>query len=214
MTETSPQPGFGSEAPRPPIGFSIDLPDHWTVLDLDPLTWNTWLEGFLDARLMNRPEAPSERGPARAALRDLLRRLHNEGVFLAGILAGETARHLVSASATLAWRSPDLGADGLDVEGMRQVFLRAPAAIGEEVAARRVERVELPSGPAVKTMSRETAPVLTLTRVRLVSMTQYLVPVPRGGWLAVITTTTGLRELEAAVEAVGDAMANSLTFRT
>lgn len=213
MAEAPPPPGFASDAPRPSIGFSIDLPDHWSILDLDPVTWDAWLDAFLDVRLAGRPQAQAERDPARAALLQLLHRLHDEGVFLAAVLAGKAGDQLVSASATLAWRRPDLGADGLDIEGFRQVFVRAPAAVGEEPAARRVERIELPSGPAVKVVSKETSPVPTLAKVRLVAVTQYFVPVPQDGWLAVVSTTTGVRELEVAVEAVADTMAHSLTFQ-
>jgi hypothetical protein len=212
VAETLPEPGFAADAPRPPIGFTIDLPDHWTVLNLDPLTWDGWLDAFLDARLAGRPTARTERSAARSVLLDLLRRLHGDGVFLAGILVGEVPGHPVSASATLAWRHPDLGGDEIDLEGLRQVFLRAPAAPGEDREARRVEPVELRSGAAVKLVSKETAPVPTLRTLRIVSVTQYFVRVPCDGWMGVITATTGVRELEAAVEGVADAMAQSLTF--
>lgn len=214
VAEAPPAPGYAAHAPRPSIGFSIDLPDHWTVLDLNPRTWDAWLDTFLDARLARRPQAQVERGPARAALFQLLRQLHDEGVFLAAVLAGEVEGQLISASATLAWRRPDLGPDPLDVEGLREVFAQAPAAVGEERAARRVERRELPSGPAVKVVSKETARVPTLATLRLVAVVQHFVPVQHDGWLAVITVTTGVRELETGIEAVADAMAESLTFQT
>lgn len=213
MAEALPAPGYAADAPRPPVGFSIDLPDHWTVLDLDPATREGWLDAFLDRRLAGRPREGVERRAARAALFQLLRQLHAEGVFLAAILAGEVGGEPVSASATLAWRRPDLGGDRLDLEGLRQVYLRAPGSPGEDRRARRVEVVDLPSGGAVKVASRETAPVPTLAKVRSVAVTQYLVPVPHDGWLAVITATTGVPALEAGVEEVADAMAASLSFQ-
>ena len=73
-----------------------------------------------------------------------------------------------------------------------------PESAGEDRRAGPVERVERPSGGAVKVVSREMAPVPTVATIRSVAVTQYLVPVPDDGWLAVITTTTGVRDLQAA----------------
>lgn len=143
---------------------------------------------WLVARLRVRRGSRGARGPRRSRRPGS----HTEGVFLAAILAGEAGGQPVSASATLAWRRPDLGGDRLDLEGLRQVYLRAPESPGEDRRARRVELVDLPSGGAVKVASKETAPVPTLAKVRSVAVTQYLVPVPHDGRLAVITATTGV----------------------
>ena len=213
MAEPLPQPGFPAGVPRPALGFSIDVPDHWVVVDLDPATWEGWLDAFLDQRLAARPQAVRERGPARAALVDLLRRLHHEQVFLAAVLAAEAGSHLVSASATLAWRRPDLGGDLLLLEGLAHLSLLAPAGPGEDLAARRVDIVELPAGGSVKVATKEVVALPGGGEARPASVTQYLVPVHRTGWLAVITTTTGNPELAEAVEEVADTMAASLVFQ-
>jgi hypothetical protein len=212
VAEPLPAPGFPAGVPRPALGFSIDVPDHWVVLDLDPATWDGWVDAFLDRRMAGRRETGRERGPTRAALIDLLRRLHTEDVFLVAVLAAEVDGRLVSASATLAWRRPDLAGDPLLLEGLAHLHLLAPAAPGEDLAARRVEIVELPARGGVKVATRELV-ALPGDDSRQAWVTQYLVPVLDTGWLAVITTTTGQPELAAAVEDVGDAMAASLHFQ-
>jgi hypothetical protein len=212
--EPLPAPGFPAGVPRPAVGFSIDVPDHWVVLDLDPATWDGWVDAFLEQQMATRPQAGREWGPTRAALVDLLQRLSDEEVFLAAVLAGEADGRLVSASATLAWRRPDLAGDPLLLEGLGHMHLLAPAGPGEDLSARRVEIIELPAGGAVKVATRELV-ALPTGEAPVAWVTQYLVPVPflNSGWLAVITTTTGNPELAAAVEDVGDAMAASLHFQ-
>ena len=211
MTELPP-PGYAAGAPRPALGFSIDVPDHWTVLDLNPETWDGWLDAFLAQRLAGRPDPAAERGPARTALLDLLRRLHGEEVFMAAILAAEVGGDLVSASATLAWRKLDTDGQAIPVEGLRQVYLRAPASPSEDRAARRVEQVALPVGGAVKVVSRESSRVPRTSKSQPVDIVQYLVPVLDTDWLAVITATTGNPPLAAGVAEVANGMAVSLSF--
>ena len=209
---TLPPAGYAAGVPRPAIGFSIDVPDHWTVLDLDPDTWDGWLDAFLDQRLAGRSAASRERGPARAALLDLLRRLHDDEVFMAAILAADVGGELVSASATLAWRRVPPADDGIPVEGLREIYLRAPAGPGEDVDARRVEVVELAAGAGVKVVTRETLAPPGVGGPRPVRLIQYLVPVLDTEWLAVITASTGNAALEPGVEEVADDMAATLRF--
>ncbi len=212
MVETLPPAGYAADVPHPAIGFSIDVPDHWTVLDLNPETWDVWLGAFLDQRLAGRPKASRERGPARTALRDLLLQLHEGKVFMAAILAADVGGDLVSASATLAWRKLDLGGDEMDLEALRQVYLRARATPGEDLSARRAERVELSVGGAVKVVTREPVPVPGTSRHLLADVIQYFVPVPDTDWLAVLTASTGDSAVTAGVEEVADGMAASLKF--
>jgi hypothetical protein len=212
MTEPLPPAGYAADVPHPPIGVSIDVPDHWTVLDLNPQTWDVWLDAFLDQRLAGRPDANRERGPARKALVDLLRQLHGEKVFMATILAADVGGELVSASATLAWRKLDVGEEGIPVAGLREVYARASASPGENLAARRVETVQLPAGGAVKVATKETVRVPMMNQIQPVNVTQYFVPVLHTDWLAVITTTTGNPALAPGTEAVADGMAASLAF--
>ena len=213
MTEALPPAGYAADVPHPPIGVSIDVPDHWTVLDLNPGTWDVWLDAFLDQRFAGRPNAKQERGPARTALLDLLRQLHAERVFMATILAADVAGELVSASATLAWRKLDVGDEAIPLAGLREVYARAPASPGETMVARRVEVVELPAGGAVKVATKDTVRVPTTNRLQPVSVTQYFVPVLQTDWLAVITATTGNPDLGPGTEEVADGMAASLTFK-
>lgn len=212
MTEDLPPAGYAADVPHPPIGVSIDVPDHWTVLDLNPETWDAWLDAFLGQRLAGRPDARKERGPARAALVGLLRQLHESQVFMAAILAADVGGDLVSASATLAWRQLDLGGDEMDLEGLRQVYLRASAGPGEDMQARRVEQVELPSGGAVKVVSRERVRPPGTARDQQARLVQYLIPVLDTDWLAVITASTGNEPLAPGVEMVADQMAEALAF--
>jgi len=213
VNEDLPPAGYAADVPHPPIGLSIDVPDHWTVLDLNPETWDAWLDAFLDQRLAGRPDAARERAPARTVLLDLLRRLHDEKVFMAAILAADVGGELVSASATLAWRQLDLDGDKIELEGLRQVYLRAPASLGEDMASRRVERVPLPSGDAVKVATKELVSISAASRPQPVALTQYFVPVLDTDWLAVITASTGNPALAPGAEEVADGMANSFALR-
>lgn len=212
VAERLPQPGYAADAPRPSVGFSVDVPDHWTVLDLDPGTQGRWVDAFLDQRLAGRPRAAEERPPARRALLDLLRRLQEGGVFLAAVLAGEVGGELVSASATLAWHRPEAESGPPSLAALYEVYARAPAAAGEDAATRRVEVVDLPAGGAVKVSTRETVELPTGARVHGVAVIQCIVPVLTTGWLALITATTGVPALVAGLEEVAATMAASLRF--
>lgn len=212
MSEALPPAGYAAGAPRPPIGFSIDVPDHWTVLDLNPQTWDDWIYAFLSRRLRGRPNAKQERGPARKALLDLLRQLHAQKVFMAAILAADVSGELVSASATLAWRKLDTGGEGISLAGLREVYARAPASPGEDLDARRVEIVELDLRRGVKVATRERMQLPTMTEAQPAAVMQYFIPVLDSDWLAVITATTGNPPLAPGVEEVADGMAGSLTF--
>lgn len=212
MTGPLPAAGFAAGVPRPPIGFSIDVPDHWTVLDLNLETWEGWVEAFLDQRLAGRANADREREPARTGLLDLLRRLHGEQVFMAAILAADVAGELVAASATLAWRKLDTAGAGIPVEGLREVYARAAPAAGEDPERRRVETVELPAGSGVKLATLEHIRLPAMTDARPVAVTQYFIPVLDTDWLAVITATTGNAPLFGGVEEVADTMAATLAF--
>ena len=212
VAEELPEPGYAADAPRPSVGFSVDVPDHWTVLDLDPGTQGRWVDAFLDQRLKGRPRAVEERPPARRALLDILRRLHEGGVFLAAILAGEVGGELLSASATLAWHRPEPGNGPPSLAALYEVYARALAGAEAETGMRRVETVQLPAGGGVKVSTRETVELPTGARVPGVAVTQYIVPVLTTGWLALITTTTGDPALAAGVEEVAMRMAASLRF--
>ena len=213
MTEELPPAGYAADVPHPAVGVSIEVPDHWVVLDLNPDTWDTWLDAFLDQRLASRPDAVGERAQARAVLLDLLRQLHGEKVFMAAILAADVGGELVSASATLAWRELDLD-DGekIELEGLRQVYVQAPPAAGEDMEARSVERVELPCGGAVKVVSSERIRAPGTSTDQPTTLIQYLIPVLDINWLAVITSSTANEPLAAGLEVVADQMAASLTF--
>jgi hypothetical protein len=212
VTDTLPPAGYAADTPRPAVGFSIDVPAHWTVLDLNPETWDGWLDAFLDRRLAGRPNPATERGPAWRALLDLLRQLHQAKVFMAAILAAEVDTGLVSASATLAWSKLDTHGEGIPVAGLREVYVRAAPSPGEDMAARRVEVVQLPSGGAVKVTTRQTMRLPGLERPCPVALTQYFVPVLATDWLAVITTSTGNQPLITGVEEVAAGMATTLRF--
>ncbi len=212
-TDTLPPAGFGADVPHPPIGFSIDVPDHWTVLDLDPATWDVWLDAFLGQRLVTgAAEAVQERVSIRKELVRVLQGLQTEGVFLAAILAADVGGELVSASANLAWRKLETHGEGIPLAGLREVYVRAPRKAGEDLARRRVDIVELPAGGAVKLVSRRPMRLHPMSGPGVLHVTQYFVPVLATDWLAVITTSTGHAALAPNLEEVADAMARSLCF--
>jgi hypothetical protein len=194
--------------PRPAVGFSIEVPDHWVVVDLNPETREAWVDAFLAERLAatGQAVAAADRSAARAALVDLLRQLQAGEVFMAAILCARVDRQVISASATLAWRH--LGSAGpVPLDGLAAVYRDAPPAAGEDRNARRIEVVDLLAGGSVKVVTGE-----ALAGAPAVAVTQYFVPVAETGWLAVITGTTGEVALGPSLEAVIDEVAASLTF--
>ena len=48
MTEPQVAIGVDPAAPRPPIGFRLDVPDEFTSLDLDPASSDASIEALLD----------------------------------------------------------------------------------------------------------------------------------------------------------------------
>ncbi|MGQ0679492.1 MAG: hypothetical protein ACT4OM_07540 [Actinomycetota bacterium] len=201
MSEAIAEAGYGPAVPRPPIGFSIDVPDHWVVLDLNPATWEGWLHSFLNQRPGFKSVSELERDLARAALLNLLTKLEEDRVFMAAILPARVQRQSVSASGTLAWRKME-GIEAIRVAGLKQILLRSADA-----PPLAVEEVSLPVGPAVKASSRE------LVQGRSAAVFQYFVPVLDSQWLAVITCSTGNVALEKGVEVVARGMASSLRFK-
>lgn len=210
MAEDLPAVGY-PDVPRPPIGFSIDVPDHWTLLDLDPTSGETWVSAFLSARLAGRTQASAERGPARRALLSLLQQLRGEQVFMALILAAEAGGELYSASATLAWRQLEPFGVAIPVEGLAKVYRQAPAGTRKDLDDRQVEIVTLPAGPAVRVSSTRTVELAGI-EAPPVAQTQHVVPVLQSSWLALLTTSTANPSLVPAVDDIADEMADSLTF--
>lgn len=207
-----PAVGYAPSVPRPPIGFAIDVPDHWTVLDLDPATSEAWLSAFLSGRLSDRPHTERQRALARRALRALLDQLREQQVFLAAILAADVGGEPVSASATLAWRRLGPPGSPLPIDGVARVATEAPAELGEDRSERLVEMVRLPTGPAVRVASARATAVPGTDAVPTMAQTQHLVPVLDTGWLALLTTSTANPSLVAGVDEVADQMAESLAF--
>jgi hypothetical protein len=183
--------GVDPAAPRPPVGFRLDVPDSFTELDLDPATSDVWIERFLDQRSARVPGAAAQRGRARQVLQSLVSQHRQAGVFLAAFLvaAGPRPGEMVGASLTLAWRE---FRGGVLLEGLRQYFAEEDPGPGEDLAARSVEVVALPGGEAVRTRSQQRLPVpLTSHRQDTVTV-QHLLPVPEPAtdWLAVLTMST------------------------
>ena len=83
--------GVDPAAPRPPIGFRLDVPDEFTALDLDPATSDAYIEALLDERSANVPGAARQRSRARQLLQRIVGEHREAGVFLASFLVGTGA---------------------------------------------------------------------------------------------------------------------------
>jgi hypothetical protein len=213
VTGPAVQLGVDPAAPRPAVGFRLDVPDEFTELDLDPSTSDGWLQRFLDERSARVPGAAAQRARARQVLQSLIDRHRAAGVFLAAfhIAAGPRPGEMVGASLTLAWREL---AGGVLVEGLRQYFVEEDPGPGEDLAARAVEVRELPRGPAVRVRSQQQVPVPLTSRRQLTLAVQYLVPVPEPAatWLAVLTLSTPDTAGVDEFTALADRVAGSLDF--
>jgi hypothetical protein len=205
--------GVDPAAPRPPVGFRLDVPDGFTELDLDPSTSDGWVERFLDERSARVPGAAAQRARARQVLQALIGRHRDAGVFLAAFFvgAGASPGEMVGASLTLAWREL---AGGVLIEGLRQYFAEEDPGPGEDLAARSVEVRPLPRGEAVRVRNQQQLPVPLTSRRVPTALVQYLVPVPEPAatWLAVLTMSTP--DIAGADEfaALADRVAGSLDF--
>lgn len=208
MTDTLPPAGYPPDVPRPPMPFAIDVPDHWTVVDLDPRTQEGWLDALFDQRF--RPETGVDPMELRRNLSLALQQLRQEKVFMAALLLADVGGDTVSANATLVWQELETHGEGIPVAGLHAVFAGAPADPDEDAAHRRVDVVGLPGGNAVKLTTRRTMRLPGMTEAAAAAVTQYFVPVPSTDWLAVVTTGTGTLELAPAIEEVADEMAASL----
>lgn len=205
--------GVDPAAPRPPIGFRLDVPDEFTELDLDPSTSDDWLERFLDERTARVPGAAAQRARARQVLQSLIRRHREAGVFLAAFLvaAGPRPGEMIGASLTLAWRELP---GGVLIEGLRTYFAEEDPAPGEDLAARRVDVLPLPRGEAVRVRNTQLLPVPLTSRRQQTLIIQHLIPVPdpAARWLAVLTMSTP--DLAGADDfaVLADRVATSLDF--
>ena len=190
---TAPQQVVGVDpaAPRPPIGFRLDVPDEFTSLDLDPATSDASIERLLDERSAGVPGAARQRARARQVLQRVVGEHREAGVFLAAFLAasGRSPGEMIGASLTLAWRR---FAGGIDLDGLETWFREDDPAPGEDLAQRAVARVPHPYGEAVRVISRQQVPVPLTSRRQEVVVVQHLVPAPAPAaeWLAVLTAST------------------------
>ncbi|HYT09218.1 MAG TPA: hypothetical protein VEL73_01005 [Mycobacteriales bacterium] len=183
--------GVDPAAPRPALGFRLDVPDEYTVLDLDPATSDASLERLLDERGAAVVGAARQRVRGRQVLRQVVADHRKAGVFLAAYLAGAGASpgEIVGAGLTLAWRR---FAGGVDLDALAAFFQENDPQPGEDRAPTDVLRVRLPCGEAVRVVNRQLAPVPLTSRGREVVVVQHLVPVPQpaSDWLAVLTAST------------------------
>jgi hypothetical protein len=183
--------GVDPAAPRPPIGFRLDVPDEFTSLDLDPATSDASIERLLDERTAAVPAAARHRVRGRQVLQRVVTEHREAGVFLASFLAGAGPGpgEMVGASLTLAWRR---FAGGIDLAGLETYFREDDPAPGEDVATRDVRRVPLPYGEAVRVVNRQLTPLPLTSRRQEVVVVQHLVPAPEPAaeWLAVLTAST------------------------
>jgi hypothetical protein len=183
--------GIDPAAPRPPIGFRLDVPDQFTSLDLDPATSDAYIEALLDERSANVPGAARQRPRARQVLQRIVGEHREAGVFLASFLVGTGASpgEMIGASLTLAWQR---FAGGIDLDGLEIYFRDDDPGPGEDVALRDVRRVEHPYGETVRVVNRQQVPVPLTSRRQEVVVVQHLVPAPAPAdeWLAVLTFST------------------------
>jgi hypothetical protein len=183
--------GVDPAAPRPPVGFRVDVPDTFVEFDLDPATSDRWVERFLDERSAAVPGAAAQRGRARQVLQSVVSAHRDAGVFLAAFYAsaGPRAGEMIGASLSLAWRRL---VGGVRLDGVRQYFAEEEAGDGEDPAAREVTLVPLRHGDAVRVTSRQLVPVPLTSRRQDTLTVQHLAPVPEpaADWLAVLTMST------------------------
>ena len=191
MTSPQREVGIDPAAPRPPIGFRLDVPDQFTSLDLDPATSDAWIEQLLDERSAGVPGAARQRPRARQVLQRITADHREAGVFLSSFLAGQgvSPGEMIGASMTLAWSRFD---GGIDLDGLELYFREADPEPGEDPGRRDVRRVEHPYGEAVRVVNRQEVPVPLTSRRQEVVIVQHLIPVPppAGEWLAVLTFST------------------------
>ena len=191
MTAPERSVGVDPAAPRPPIGFRLDVPDEFTSLDLDPASSDASIEQLLDERSAGVPGAAAQRVRARQVLQRVVAEHRGAGVFLASFLAGAgpSAGEMIGASLTLAWRR---FAGGIDLDGLEVYFRDGDPAPGEDPAQRDVRRVEHPYGETVRVVNRQLVPLPLTSRRQEVVVVQHLVPAPppAADWLAVLTFST------------------------
>ena len=191
MTEPQLAVGVDPAAPRPPIGFRLDVPDEFSSLDLDPATSDASIEALLDERSAAVPGAARQRSRARQVLQRVVTEHRQAGVFLASFLAGAgpSPGEMIGASLTLAWRRFD---GGIDLDGLELYFREADPEPGEDPGRRDVRRVEHPYGETVRVVNRQEVPVPLTSRRQQVVIVQHLIPAPPPAeeWLAVLTFST------------------------
>ena len=183
--------GVDPAAPRPSIGFRLDVPDEFTSLDLDPATSDASIEGLLDERSATVPGAARQRARARQVLQRLVAEHRDAGVFLAAFLAAAAPSPggMIGAGLTLAWKRFD---GGIDLDGLETFFRADDPAPGEDPAQREVSRVHHPYGESVRVRNRQAVPLPLTSRRQEVVVVQHLVPAPAPAaeWLAVLTAST------------------------
>lgn len=208
---TSVTVGVDPAAPRPDIAFRLHVPDDWLTLDLDPATSDAWVEGVLDARIAEHPQAARHRGHMRRILQGLVEQQRAAGVFLAAVLAaGERPADLVGGNLALTWL--ELNSPPESIEWLARFFAEDDPQDGENPDLRGVEVVDLPAGPAVRVHTTLLAPIPESTRTQRVAVSQLVLPVPGTAWLATVTVSTPNLALAETFAQLADDIAQSISF--
>ncbi len=202
-----PPAGTDPSVPRPPFGFEIDIPQPWILLDLDPRTTTEWIRQFVQLRAVGRARPAADRLDVSKVLRDVIDALRAEGILLAAILAGSVGQEVIGASVTLGWREMR---GGVELEALGSSLAVAAPTSDELPHHRRVDLVSLSPRPAVRLRTRQLAPVPASTHRREVCVHQLFVSTEASTWVAVVTATTSMADLDDAVGQAAIHVAGSL----
>jgi hypothetical protein len=211
--------GINPAAPAPPVGFRIWFPKDWHLVDLNPRTANRSIDRFLDWCERQAPAAAQYRMETRRALRQVVRQNQARGIFLLGFLAATRGSpdQPVGGSLTLAWQklpAGELPPAGVIARGMAQGLAAGRYEEGETPENRFVSVAELRAGPAAHLRTTQMVPVPWLQGKRPVRISQFMIPVPGQPWFGVITATSPNLDLTEVVEAIAEAVAQSLEFHS
>ncbi|HVQ92519.1 MAG TPA: hypothetical protein VMU51_15895 [Mycobacteriales bacterium] len=184
------------------------MPDHWTVLDLEPATCAGWVDHFLAQHALDLPGIEWAR--AGDVLRLMIEQHQQAGVLFAAVLGtrAPTADGLVAAGLALAWQE----LAGMDLAELEEFCRQDEPGPGEDLSAREVSRVRLRHGEALRVRSRQSAPIPLTPSRRPVAIVQHLLLVPGSPWLGVFSLTTPHVDRAEEYADLADRVARSLVL--
>lgn len=205
LSKDSPAAVPAPRGPGRPQDYRLLLPDGWFRVPLEPEARDRSVNALVEQRFEGVDNAPHVKEELRRDLRKRAAKAYrNGGIEL--YLSLQPAGPVTVPAALLVTLAPLPHRGGLPLEALAQRLSEARHTVEAGVG-------ELPSGPAVRVISKQRGPVDEKTgRSDITVGVDYHLPVPGAEAFLLLSFSTPLEPLEAAMTGLFDAVADTFVW--